>query len=113
MNNIHSYETHSRAYSITKGLVFNTGLWKQGTFTVGHQQVGKYGDTSQDEGSTLGGPAPKHTHGHRDDDFGWDVHSAEDDLNQVHVHSKLLQVHGKPIIAKAGREPLRNEGSFC
>lgn len=71
--------------------------------TVRHQQVDQDGDPRDDEGAALRWPPSDEAHGHRDEDFGGDVDSAEDHLDQVDVHAELLQIHRETIVGEAGR----------
>lgn len=78
--------------------------------TSWHQDIGQDGQASQDEGKGLGEASPHKSHGEDGDQLGWDVHSPKDELDHIDVEVKILQVHGQPIVGKAGGEPRPRRG---
>lgn len=75
--------------------------------TVRHQQVAEDTDSCEDEGAALRRPAAQNAHAHGYDYFCRDVDGAEDDLDEVDVHTKFLQVHGETVVGETCREPER------
>lgn len=73
--------------------------------TLRHEDVPNNGQASKDEGQCLSDPAAKVANHKEGDELCWDIDCPKDDLDQVYADPKVLQVHGQPIIGKAGGEP--------
>lgn len=73
--------------------------------TSWHQDVGQDGQARQDEGEGLGEASPDEGDGEDGDQLGREVYGPKDELDHVDVDVKVLQVHGQPVVGKAGGEP--------
>lgn len=70
-----------------------------------NKDVSQDAQSSHDQRERLGEPSAHIRDGEHRDEFGGNVDRPKHQLGQVDVEIEILQVHGQPIISKAGGKP--------